>query len=342
MQPVTAVVYGVGAMGAAVTRMLADRGVTIVGAIARSPTKVGRDLGQVANLGRDLGVTVGDDPDAVLEGRRVDVAVLAISSHMADHAEHIATCLRHGVNVVTIAEEAFFPWWTSPAATARLDALARVNGVSVLGTGHQDALWVGIGAQLLGAAGRVDEVRWSTLWNPDGSGPELLEAMGIGEPPGAADEGGHAHADGPSFAVAAVDALAANLGMAAGRRTTTSELVLADRPVPCVSLGRTIEAGSVIGVRDIVRREGEGEPDLTFTMTGRLLHEGERTGERWEVVGEPNLQLSNTYDGEHVQVIAQAVHRIPDVIAARPGWLTHDDLPPLRHRRRIINIDQES
>lgn len=38
------IVYGVGAMGAIVTRLLVDKGADIVGAIGRSPLKVGRDL----------------------------------------------------------------------------------------------------------------------------------------------------------------------------------------------------------------------------------------------------------------------------------------------------------
>ena len=43
-----AIVYGVGAMGSIVTRLLLDKGVQITGAIARSPEKVGRDLGDAA------------------------------------------------------------------------------------------------------------------------------------------------------------------------------------------------------------------------------------------------------------------------------------------------------
>ncbi len=335
MTPVRAVIYGVGTMGAGVTRLLLDRGVTVVGGIARSPEKVGRDLGRVAGLGRDLGVTVSGDPGEALD-RGADVAVLSVNSYMDDHAEHIEACVVRGINVVTIAEEAFFPWWTSPAATDRLDGLARAHGVSVLGTGHQDALWVGVGAQLLGAVERIDAVRWSTLWNPEGGGPELLAAMRVGESAGA-----RAPVDGegsgpPSFAVAAVDALAAGLGFGPGRRTTTSEPVLATAPVHCASLGRTLPTGSIIGARDIVRREGDGEPTLTFTMTGRLFAEGEQPGEAWEVDGVPNMRLTNTYDGtHHEQVLAQTAHRIPDVIAAPPGWLRHADLPPLRHRRRL-------
>ena len=51
MRRIKAVVYGVGAMNSVATRMMLEKGVDIVGALARSPEKVGRDLGDVAGLG---------------------------------------------------------------------------------------------------------------------------------------------------------------------------------------------------------------------------------------------------------------------------------------------------
>ena len=51
MRRIKAVVYGVGAMNSVATRLMLEKGVDIVGALARSPDKVGRDLGDVAGLG---------------------------------------------------------------------------------------------------------------------------------------------------------------------------------------------------------------------------------------------------------------------------------------------------
>ena len=43
MRRIKAVVYGVGSMGSVATRMMLEKGVDIVGALARSPEKVGHD-----------------------------------------------------------------------------------------------------------------------------------------------------------------------------------------------------------------------------------------------------------------------------------------------------------
>ena len=69
MRRIKAVVYGVGAMNSIATRMMLEKGVDIVGALARSPEKVGHDLGEVAGLGFPTGVIVEDDAAHVLSTR---------------------------------------------------------------------------------------------------------------------------------------------------------------------------------------------------------------------------------------------------------------------------------
>ncbi len=83
MRDLRAVVYGVGAMGSILTRLLLDKGVKIVGAVGRSPEKVGRDLGDVAGLGRKIGVAVDSDPHRALAGG-ADIAVVCVSSYLSN------------------------------------------------------------------------------------------------------------------------------------------------------------------------------------------------------------------------------------------------------------------
>jgi 4-hydroxy-tetrahydrodipicolinate reductase len=51
--------YGVGAMGSNMVKLLQSRSdVKVVGAIDHDKAKIGRDLGEVAGLGKRLGITV--------------------------------------------------------------------------------------------------------------------------------------------------------------------------------------------------------------------------------------------------------------------------------------------
>ena len=175
MRRIKAVVYGVGAMNSVATRLMLEKGVDIVGALARSPEKVGRDLGEVAGLGyRDR--RGGRGRSRAGAGHPAgDIAVISVASYMSDMYEHLRRCAENGVNAVTISEEALYPWNTSPMQTAELDHLARRNGVTITGTGHQDVYWVNLVSMVMATSHRIDTVTGKASWNVDDFGPEVAK-----------------------------------------------------------------------------------------------------------------------------------------------------------------------
>ena len=57
------------------------------------PQKIGRDIGDVACLGKQLGVTVAKDIELVLADTRPDLVVMTIASYMEDMFEPAMACL---------------------------------------------------------------------------------------------------------------------------------------------------------------------------------------------------------------------------------------------------------
>ena len=229
MRRIKAIVYGVGAMNSVATRLMIEKGVDIVGALARSPEKVGRDLGDVAGLGFQTGVLIDDDPERVLSTREADIAVVAVASYMADMFEHLRICAENGVNAVTIAEEALYPWNTSPAAAAELDRLARRNGVTITGTGHQDVYWVNLVSMVLATAHRIEPVTGRASWNVDDFGPEVVKDQRVDTTVEDFDTW-LAEADRPpSFGRNTLGALVSDLGITVAGAETTTRPEIADR-----------------------------------------------------------------------------------------------------------------
>ena len=66
------------------------------------------------------GVTVVNEAKSILEDGSADIAVVAVGSYLNVMDEHFKLCLEHGVNVITIEEESFYPWRTAPALAAEL------------------------------------------------------------------------------------------------------------------------------------------------------------------------------------------------------------------------------
>jgi 4-hydroxy-tetrahydrodipicolinate reductase len=328
MRRIKAVVYGVGAMNSIATRMMLEKGVDIVGALARSPEKVGRDLGDVAGLGFQMGVLIDDDPDRVLASRQADIAVIAVASYMSDMYEHLRRCAAHGVNAVTISEEALYPWNTSPMATAELDRLARQNGVTLTGTGHQDVYWVNLVSMVLATAHRIES----------DYGPEVAKDQRVDTTVGGF-ETWLAEADRPpSFGRNTLGALVADLDLTVAAVQSATRPEIARQPVASQSLGLTVDAGRVIGFTDVDTIRSYEGITLTFEMTGRLYLEGEADVNDWIVTGEPELRLANPAVPTHMTTCTQLVNRIPDVINAPPGFITIEKLPRPRYRTHPLGL----
>ncbi len=332
MRPVRGIVYGVGAMGSITARLMLEKGVEIVGAVARSPEKVGRDLGEVAGLGFETGVVVESDARRALEAG-ADIAAVSVSSYLSVMFDHFRLCLEHGCNVVTIEEEAVYPWRTAPGPAAELDGIAKRHGVTLAASGAQDVFWMHLVGCLAGAAHRIDTVSGRCTWNADDYGPEVARHVRVGDTREEFDRF-LAEEGWPDFVVrATLEALIAELELTPGRVVPNVAPVLAQVDRRSSALGTVIPAGRVVGVVDSVTIETEEGPTFSFEMGGRIYEEGETDLNEWVIRGEPEeLRLLNERVPTRLITCTTLVNRIPDVINAEPGLVTLDRLGKPRYK----------
>lgn len=127
---------GLGPIGAAVGCQLTTRsGFRIVGGVDIDPAKVGRDVGDVLELGRRLRVTVADRIGKTIKATKPDVAVLCTGSTLKAVLPQFEEVLTGRVPIVTTTEEAAYATAQNRRFAQRLDAAARKAKVAVLGTG---------------------------------------------------------------------------------------------------------------------------------------------------------------------------------------------------------------
>jgi 4-hydroxy-tetrahydrodipicolinate reductase len=157
--------FGLGPIGAAVARQVASRpGFKIVGAVDTDPSMTGRDVGDVIDLGRRLGVRVNDNAARAVKAAKPHVVLHCTESSIKKAVADFEAILRAKAAVISTTEELAYPGYTHVRQARQIHALAKKAKVAVLGTGvnpgfAMDALPIALTA----ACERVDRIQISRV-----------------------------------------------------------------------------------------------------------------------------------------------------------------------------------
>ena len=185
---IATVVWGTGNIGRAAIRAVeAHPALKLVGVLVHNREKVGRDAGELAGLGHELGVTATDDVDAVLAASPRAVMYAASGDIRPDDAlADILRAIRAGAVVVTPALYALYDQRNAPAELREPVLAAIAEGGGSLFVSGVDPGWGNDVLPLLvsGLATTVDVIRcqeifdYSTYEQPD----SVRYLVGMGQP----------------------------------------------------------------------------------------------------------------------------------------------------------------
>jgi 2,4-diaminopentanoate dehydrogenase len=326
----------------------------LAGVWVSNPAKVGKDAGELAGLGRDLGVAATNDAEALLALRPDCVVYTAMADvRIFEALEDLATILRSGANVVSSSPVFLqFPDGVVPpemsgpirAAAAEGDSSIFVNGID---PGFAND-WLPL--SLTAISERIEEVRCLEVLNyaTYDQGTVLFDIMGFGrrldDVPMLLQPGVLTMAWG-----SVVRQLAAGLDVELDGVEEWHTRLPAPETFDVAS--GTIEKGTAAALRFEVRGMAGGRPVIVLEHVTRLRDD---LGPDWPqpagagcyrvvVTGEPNytldLQLLGT-DGDHNTAGLKAtamrlVNSVPAVVEAPSGLLSALDLPLVTGRGLI-------
>jgi len=327
----------------------------LVGLWVSNPDKVGKDAGELAGLGRTLGVAATDDVDALL-ALEPDVVV---HTAMADHRlmEAIADMeriLQAGVNVVSSGPVFLqYPYGVvDDSMIEPIETAAVAGGVSLFVNGvdpgfANDALPL----VLSGVCERIEELRVAEVLNYATYNQPMVifDIMGFGRPiddvPMILQPGVMTMAWG-----SVVRQLAAGLDVELDSLDEWYERLPATETFEVDS--GTIEKGTAAALHFELRGMRNGKAVIVLEHITRLHDDlapewPQPAGHgcyRVTITGEPNytldLQLLGT-DGDHNTAGLKAtamrlINAIPAVVEGAPGLLTALDLPPVYGRGLVV------
>lgn len=332
----------------------------LAGVWVSTSDKVGRDAGELAGLGRSLGVAATNDAAELLASKPDCVVYTAMADdRIVEAVEDLCRILRAGINVVSSCPVFLqFPdgvvpdEMVAPIRRAALDGGASlwVNGVD---PGFAND-WLPL--VLTSVCERIDQVRCLEIldYSTYDNGKVLFDIMGFGRP---LDET-------PTLLLPGVLSLAWGSvvrQLAAGLGVTLDGVEESATRLPApetfdIAAG-TIAAGTAAALRFEVRGMLGGRAVCVLEHVTRLRPDlgpdwpqlGDQGGYRVAVTGEPNytldLQLVGS-DGDHNTAGLKAtamrlVNAIPAVVAAEPGLLTALDMPLITGRGLVTGTPRE-
>jgi hypothetical protein len=167
MEKTKVIIYGCGVMGRNVAEALCDKNsFDIVGAVDIDPNLIGKDLGEVFDNPKKLGIVIESDAAPLFSRVNAQAVVLTTTSHLKDVILQITQCAEAGLNIISTCEELSYPWKRSPELAKEIDAVAKENGVTVVGTGiNPGYLMDSLPLILTAPCLRVDSIKVTRMMN---------------------------------------------------------------------------------------------------------------------------------------------------------------------------------
>jgi len=324
--PIRVLHMGLGPIGCATVRQTATRkGFKIVGAVDIDPAKVGKDLGEVAGVGRKLRIKVSDNLTAAVKATKPDVVVHCTSSWLRKVMPEFEMLMKLKVPVVSTTEELMYPFYANKRFAKKLDDMARKAKVAIVGTGINPGFAMDtVPLTLTGICERVDRVTVNRIQDARIRRLPFQQKIGSGLTKEQFEEKVKAGTVRHVGLTESVSMIADALGWKLDRITDEIQPNIAETEVSSEFL--TVAPGYVCGIIQDGTGYVQGEPRIRLHMEAYLG--SPETYDSVDIEGVPSISMkvAGGFHGD-VATASIAVNTIPKVIAAPPGLQTMRTLP---------------
>lgn len=344
---------GTGKMSVYTMRYVYEKGACIIGAFDINPNVLGKDIGEIANIG-NKGVLVEDINN--LENRllelKPDIAIVTTMSLLSDVYNTLLTCAKCGVNAITTCEEAFDSYNSNPKLTEEINRLAISNNCTITGSGYQDIYWGELISAIASSTHKITKIKGSSSYNVEDYGIALAKAHGAGltldafekevasvdkitdeERMNLINNGEYL----PSYMWNVNGWLAQKLGLTVTHQSQVTVPTTYHEDLMSNTLGTTIKKGDATGMSAIVTTETEEGIIIESECIGKVYGKEDYDKNEWTIYGEPNTTITVARPATVELTCATVVNRIPDVINSKPGFVLTSDMDELKYRNKDLD-----
>ena len=330
------IVSGVGEMGGQGVRMILEkRNLELVGAIGNK-RGVGEDVAKKIGLDKDTGIIISADADKIYNTVGADIVVNFGCSTVKDAYSQIKGALESGKNVITIAEYASNPWITEKEISEEIDRKAKEKGVTFLGTGINPGFMFDYFPIIITSAlKKTSKIHCKRVADFSRYGIGVWEHIGAGKSP----EEFKAGIENGEIVLhvglkETVNLVANAMGWKLDGFNEKKDWMISKSKRE-TEYG-VVQPGTVCGFKQVATGYMKGEVVVIQEIIGiikpNLEEDGTDVGTSIMIDG-VSSSTKVSIEGELASqggwgTVARAVNSIPQVMAARPGIITVDQLPP--------------
>ncbi len=336
--------FGVGKMGRMILQYELSKGAEVVAAFDYNPDLIGKDVGE-ASGGAHIGIVISSMEEAAetLARLKPDICSISTKGTLREMKEIMGICAEAGCNVITIGESAAWPWTAEPMLAQELDILAKKHGVTISASGYPDIFWQNLVLTLAGAHQDLTSIHGTVTYNVEQYGPHFIRGHGVG----LSQEEFEARFSDEEETLEGYGAncmpgdpngwLCHALGLTVTEQVMRNVPRYSDQAVWCESFERDIEPGQVLGTANLVTTKTAENITVEMEVCGKIYAPGETDELTWEFEGNPSTKITVTEPNTPVFTAASPVNRIPQVINARPGYVTTEELPIAGYLAKPMN-----
>lgn len=311
------VLYGLGDIGLGTGKLVLEReNLGLVGAVDIDEDKAGRDLYELMNLEGKSGIIVRRTLGEVLsEIGEVHVVLHTAGSYLTKIYPQLADIASAGANIVSSSEELLYPHLRNPKLADELDALAKSNGVTILGTGVNPGFVMdALPLVVSGACQKVDRIESVRVVDVSTRRKALQKKVGAGLTP---EEFRQKVAEGAFGHVGLLESLAlvaAGMGWELDNLEETIEPAIAKKDMPDIG----IKAGQVTGIKQVASGFKAGRELIKLAL--EISAGAENPHDSVTIHGVPDMKVEvvNGTSGD-LATASALVNAIPQVVNAQPG-----------------------
>ena len=311
------VLYGLGDIGLGTGKLVLEReNLSLVGAVDIDDSKIGRDLYELMGLEGKSGITVRKTLGEILsETGDVDVVLHTAGSYLKKIYPQLAEIISTGTNIVSSSEELLYPYLRNPELADKLDALAKDNGVTVLGTGVNPGFVMDVLPLVVsGVCQKVERIESVRVVDVSTRRGALQKKVGAGL---TVEEFQRKAAEGAFGHVGLLESLAlvaAGMGWELDTVEETIKPAVAKRDM--TDMG--IKKGQVTGIKQVATGVKDGKELISLDL--EISAGAENPHDAVTIYGVPEMKVEvvNGTSGD-LATASALVNVIPQAVNAQPG-----------------------